>query len=169
MRKLSLLNLFTVGLLLAAGNNAALAQNQNKNTRKSDITRKSDAQDTRFEHKVNAINEAAKKKGQMDNVLGDICNNVNLNLEQVRALHRSHPNAGAGAILVAAVIGDQTKQPAEKFLESHLKGNTWDTIIARNNVSTDKLDQKLDKVQSAIDNSQTPAAGSASSEKQTRR
>jgi len=156
MRILSLLGLVTGGLLLACGNNAALAQNKN--------TGKIGPKETGFEQKVKAINQAAKKKGMMDTVLGDICNNVGLNLEQVRTLHRNHPNAGAGAILLAAVIADQTKQPAEKFLESHLNGNTWESIAAHNNVPMEKLNQKLDKVQSALNNPQTPAAGSASGE-----
>src|SRR5436190_23316986 len=80
MRILSLLGLFTGSLLLACANNATLAQNQNKSN-ENKKTGKSGVNETRFEQKVHAINEADKKKGQMDTVLEDICNNVNLNLE----------------------------------------------------------------------------------------
>jgi hypothetical protein len=149
------LGLITGSLLLVCGNNGALAQN------------KSTGKETGFDQKVNAINQAAKKKGQMDTVLGDICNNTGLNLHEVQALHTSHPNAGVGAILVAAVIADQTQQPAEKFLESRINGTTWESIAAHNKVPMDKLNQKLDKVLSALNNPQTPAAGSASGRTQS--
>lgn len=149
--RILLLGLLTGGLLLA-GNNAAMAQNKSTGNA-------SNNKETGFDKKVNAINQAAKKKGQMDTVLGDICNNTGLNLHEVQALHQSHPNAGVGAILLAAVIADQTQQPAEKFLESRINGTTWEAIAAHNKVPMDKLNQKLDKVLSALNNPQSSAPG----------
>src|SRR4051794_679370 len=110
-----LISLLTAAFVLAWGSGAALAQN------------KSTAKSPGFEQKATAVNQAARKSGKMDTALRDISVETGLPQDQVQALHNKHPNAGAGAILLAAVIANQTKQPAETILQTHLQGKTWES------------------------------------------
>jgi len=95
----------------------------------------------------------------MDNVLRTISTQTGLPQDQVQALRSKHPKAGASAILLSAVMANQTKKPAETFLQSHLEGKTWEAIASENHVPIQTLNQQLDQVQQALNNPQ--AAGTA--------
>src|SRR6266704_1662006 len=143
MRK-EFINLFTAALVFAWGIEAALAQNSN----------------TSFEKKANAVSQAAKKSGMMDVALRDISAETGVPQDQVQAMHTNHPNANAAWLLLASVMADQTKQPAEKFLQSRLKCKTWESIAAENHVPLQTLDQRLDTLQQALTNPQQTATTS---------
>src|SRR5437899_9636547 len=142
MRTSLLKGLLTATLVLGWISGAALGQNK----------------DTAFQQKANAFNLAARKSGMMDTALRDISVETRVPQDQVQALHQKHPNAGASAILLAAVMEQQTKQPAEGFLQRHLQGKTWESIAAENKVSIDTLNQRLDHVQHALSNPQQATA-----------
>jgi hypothetical protein len=132
-----LVSLLTAAVVFAYGNQAALAQNKSN-------------QNTGFEQKATAINQAATKSGGMDNLLRSISRQT--------GLPNNHPNAGASAIALSAVMANQTKKPAETFLQSHLQGKTWESIASENHVPMQTLNQQLDQVQQALNNPQTAAA-----------
>jgi hypothetical protein len=140
-----LVSLLTAAVVFAYGNQAALAQNKRN-------------QNTGFEQKATAINQAATKSGGMDNLLRSISRQTGLPQDQVQALRNNHPNAGASAIALSAVMANQTKKPAETFLQSHLQGKTWESIASENHVPMQTLNQQLDQVQQALNNPQTAAA-----------
>src|SRR5438552_1113238 len=133
MRK-KFINLFTAALVFAWGTEAALAQNSN----------------TSFEKKANAVSQAAKKSGMMDVALRDISAETSVPQDQVQTMANSHPKAGAGGVLIASVLADETKKPPESFLQTHDSGKSWETIASDNHVSLDKLDLRLNHVQSSV-------------------
>ena len=51
---------------------------------------------------------------------------------------------------MASVLADETKKPPESFLQTHDSGKSWETIASDNNVSLDKLDLRLNHVQSSV-------------------
>ena len=136
--KTILISLFTAGLVLAWGTDAALAQSRN----------------TSFEKKANAINEAAKKSGMMEVALRDISTQTGVPQDQLQAMHTKYPKAGPAGILLASVMAEQTKKPAETFLQSRINGKSWESIAAENKVSIRTLDQRLDQLQQGLNNPQ---------------
>ena len=76
--------------------------------------------------------------------------------DQVQTLANSHPKAGAGGVLIASVLADETKKPPESFLQTHDSGKSWETIASDNKVSLDKLDLRLNHVQKYVGPASTP-------------
>jgi len=137
-----LVSLLTATLILAWGNDKALAQDKS----------------TAFEQKANALNQTVRKNGTMDTALREVSVETRLPQDEVQALRRNHPNAGASGILLAAVMADQTRKPAEAFLQSHVNGKSWESIAAENHVSVQTLEQKLNQMQRALNNPRQTAA-----------
>ena len=69
----------------------------------------------------------------------------------LRALRQRHPNAEPAGILIAAVLADETKKTPEQFLKAHLDGQTWPAIAKNYNVPLDKLTERLQKIQQALE------------------
>src|SRR6185369_17251840 len=111
-----------------------------------------------FEQKANALNQTVRKNGTMDTALREVSVETRLPQDEVQALRRNHPNAGASGILLAAVMADQTRKPAEAFLQSHVNGKSWESIAAENHVSVQTLEQKLNQMQRALNNPRQTAA-----------
>ncbi|HSU55992.1 MAG TPA: hypothetical protein VLT36_18185, partial [Candidatus Dormibacteraeota bacterium] len=143
--------MLTAALVLALGTSAALAQNAN----------------TAFEQKAQALNKAAKQGGKMTTALNAISTETGVPQDQVQAMHNSHPGVGAAAILIASVMADQTKKPAENFLQERAGGTSWEAIASANKVPLQTIEQRLDNVQRALTNPQQTAATSTTTPQAT--
>ena len=47
---------------------------------------------------------------------------------------------------------DETKQPPEKFIQSHENGKGWGAIARSNHVPVEKINDRLDHVERAVQN-----------------
>jgi hypothetical protein len=104
----------------------------------------------RLQRQMRDVNEAADKPGRMKIAMERISTETGVPLEQVRAMHKSHPNSGASGILIACVLAAETKKSPERFLDRHVAGKGWADIAHDNNVKLEKLHVRLDNVERAL-------------------
>lgn len=100
--------------------------------------------------RVKAVNDAANKPGVAKTALQAVATETGVPLDQVEAMHKKHSDVGVGGILVAAVIGNETKQPAESFIEKHQSGKGWTELARDSKVPTGKLVEHLEHVEKAL-------------------
>jgi hypothetical protein len=96
---------------------------------------------------MHALNETVKKKSSMKTALHGVSVETGVPLATVESMHKHHPDTGPAGILVACVLADETKKPAEQLVKKHEDGKTWAEIARENKVPVEKLDRKLDNLE----------------------
>jgi hypothetical protein len=104
----------------------------------------------RLQQQMRDVNDAANKPGRMKIAMERISTETGVPLEQVRAMHKRQPGAGASGILIACVLAAETKKSPERFLDRHVEGKSWADIAHDNNVKLAKLNVRLDNVERAL-------------------
>lgn len=97
-----------------------------------------------------AVNELATKGDRMQLALHEISVETGVPMEEVRAMHQRHPDAGPAGIMNACVLADNTKKAPEDYLKKHLEGKGWAAMAKDNNVSLEKLNERLDRMENAL-------------------
>lgn len=108
-----------------------------------------------LENHARRVNKQADKPGMMQVALERISTETGVPLDRVQAMHKDHPDAGAAGVLMANVMAAETKKSPEDFLKKHLSGKSWAEIARDNNVPADKLDVRLNHLETAL----TPGTG----------
>ena len=103
----------------------------------------------RLHDRISEVNQHAKKAG-FKTAIQRVSTETGVPVEQLETIHKRYPEAGAAGILIASVLADETKQPADKFAKSHESGKSWTSIAHENKVSTDKLIERLDRLDRAL-------------------
>jgi hypothetical protein len=103
-----------------------------------------------FEKRVGRSNALAEKPGMMDTALQRIATETGVPIENVRNQHKRHPETGAGGLLVANVLANETKKAPAAFLKQHADGKKWLAIARDNKVSVEKLNERLERFQKAL-------------------
>jgi hypothetical protein len=99
---------------------------------------------------THAINQLAEKGDRTKLALHDISVETGVPMEQIQSMHEHHPDAGPAGIMNACVLADNTKKSPEQFLEKHINGKSWVAIAKDNNVSLDKLNERLDRLERTL-------------------
>src|SRR5262249_16432432 len=107
--------------------------------------------------RVQSVNSLAQRRGGTKDALHNISVETGVPIDRVQQMHDNHPNAGAGGIMVACVLADDTKAPANQFLSHHENGRSWASIARENNVPLDHINGKLDNLERELN--QMPATG----------
>ena len=100
-----------------------------------------------LDSRAHSVNDLADRHGGMREAIHDVSVETGVPMDRVQRMHDEHPNAGAAGILIACVMADNTKEPAERFLERHQHGRSWASIARESNVPLDKINYKLDNLQ----------------------
>src|SRR5690348_160360 len=100
-----------------------------------------------LDSRAHTVNDLADRHGGMRAAIHDVSVETGVPMDRVQRMHDNHPNAGAAGILIACVLADNTKQPAERFLDRHHDGRSWASIARENRVPLDKINHKLDNLQ----------------------
>jgi hypothetical protein len=103
-----------------------------------------------LENRVKQLNSVGAKPEMQDIAFQRISTETGVPVETVRKQHQRHPNVGVAGLMMANVLADETKKTPEQFLGAHDKGKNWVTIAQQNNVSVDKLNERLDRLAKAI-------------------
>lgn len=112
---------------------------------------KPDKGDTdQLEARVKQLNAVGNKPDMQDIAFQRISTETGVPVESVRKQHQRHANVGVGGLMIANVLANETKKTPEQFLAAHEKGKGWLTIAQQNNVSVDKLNERLDRLQKAL-------------------
>ena len=102
-----------------------------------------------LETRTHEVNQTAKKQG-MDLSLQRISTETGVPLEQVQAMHKKHSDVGAGGLMIACVLANETKKAPEEFLKKNAGGKSWAALAKENNVSVNKLNERLSRLENAI-------------------
>jgi hypothetical protein len=102
-----------------------------------------------LDDRTHEVNDTAKRAG-MDVTLRRISTETGVPLEQVQAMHKKYSDTGGGGLLVACVMANETKKTPEEFLKRHASGKSWTAIARDNNVSLDRLNERLNRLDNAI-------------------
>lgn len=105
-----------------------------------------------LDNRAHSVNMLADQHGGMKAAIHDVSVETGVPIDRVQQMHDQHPNAGAAGILIACVLADNTKQPAEHFLNRHEHGQSWARIARDNNVPLNKIDYRLDNLQRELGN-----------------
>ena len=112
---------------------------------------KQDKQDLdQLENRVKQLNAVGNKPEMQDIAFQRISTETGVPVETVRKQHGRHPNVGVAGLMIANVLANETKKTPEQFLGAKEKGKNWVTIAQQNNVSVDKLNERLDRLAKAI-------------------
>ncbi len=103
-----------------------------------------------LENRVKQLNSIGAKPEMQDIAFQRISTETGVPVETVRKQHQRHPNVGVAGLMMANVLADETKKTPEQFLAAHDKGKNWVTIAQQNNVSVDKLNERLERLAKAI-------------------
>ena len=99
---------------------------------------------------VEDVNKAAKNK--METALHAVSVETGIPQERVETMHKNFPDVGPAGILMASVLADNTKKDPETFMRKHHTGTGWTAQARENNVSLDKLHERLDHLDKAVTN-----------------
>ncbi len=100
-----------------------------------------------LEDRVHSLNSMADKRGDFKVSLHDVSTETGVPMDQLQKMHDQHPDAGAGGIMVACVLADDTKKTPEHFLSSHVGGHGWAEIARQNSVPLDRINGRLDRLE----------------------
>lgn len=104
-------------------------------------------QKAELDDRVRTLNSMADKKGDFRAALHNVSVETGVPMDQLQRMHDQHPDAGAGGIMVACVLADDTKGSPEHFLSTHKSGRSWAAIAHENNVPLDRLNGRLDRLE----------------------
>jgi hypothetical protein len=94
-----------------------------------------------LDERAKDINEAAKKPGMAEIALKSISTETGVPRDQVEGMYKHHKNPSG--ILIACVLADETKRPAQDFLEHHASGKSWTSMAHDHHVPLEKINGKL--------------------------
>jgi hypothetical protein len=100
-----------------------------------------------LEARAHTVNDLADKHGGMQEAIHDVSVETGVPIERLQKMRDQHPDAGAAGLLIACVLADNTKMPAEQFLSRHVNGKGWAAIARDHNVPLDKIDTRLSNLQ----------------------
>jgi hypothetical protein len=103
-----------------------------------------------FESRISKLNAKAEKPDMMNVALQRIATETGVPIENVRNQHKRHPQTGAGGLMVANVLANETKKAPSEFLTAHANGKKWLTIVSNNKVPVDKLNDRLERLDRAM-------------------
>ncbi len=134
MRK-SLTSLLAAALFVGSSLSSALAQDK--------------ASRERLDDRVHEVNRSAKSQG-MPLTLRRISTETGVPLERVESMHKRYSDTGPAGLMIACVLANDTKKEPEEFLKRRASGKSWTAIAKENNVSLEKLNARLDRLDNAI-------------------
>lgn len=105
-----------------------------------------------LEARAHTVNALADKHGGMKEAIHDVSVETGVPVGDLQHMHDQHPEAGAAGLLIACVMADNTKKPAEQFLSRHINGKGWAAIAHDNNVPLDRINGKLDNLERELNN-----------------
>jgi hypothetical protein len=103
-----------------------------------------------FDKRVNEVNAVAQQPAKMDLVLQRISSETGVPVERLKQQHQKNPNIGLGGLFVANLMADETKKSPENFVAQKAAGKKWVTIAKEHNVSLDKINDRLERLEKAI-------------------
>ena len=134
----SIIVAMAAGLMLSAG--ASVASAQDKATKNN------------FEEKVRAINSLGKKSETANVGFRTISVETGVSFDEVKGMHKKHPDAGPAGLMIACVLADETKTAPEKFLQGHIDGKSWEAMIRDHKVPLEKVNERLDHLERSMSN-----------------
>jgi hypothetical protein len=96
------------------------------------------------------VNRLAKTPGMIDAALHDISVQTGVPFDEVKALHKRHPDEGVGGVLIACTITDDTKQSPEKLMDIRATGKTWPAIARDSHVPMERLNGRIDHLEKTL-------------------
>ena len=103
-----------------------------------------------LENRVKQLNALAAKPEMKDIAFQRISTETGVPLETVRKQHSRHPEIGIAGVMIANVLANETKKKPDSFLTQRDNGKNWRQLAKENNVSVDKLNERLDRLHKAI-------------------
>ena len=103
-----------------------------------------------LENRVKQLNALAAKPETQALAFQRISTETGMPIENVKRQHEQHPNVGIGGLMIANVIANDTKKSPGTYLTQRDGGKKWLQIAKENNVSVDKLNERLDRLHKAI-------------------
>ena len=108
----------------------------------------------RLNERIDEVNKVGRKAG-MQLAIQRVSTETGVPLEQIQAIHKRHPNVGPAGILIACVLADETKKPAEDFARAASGGKGWAAQAREHKVPLEKLDARLDRLERALTKEQS--------------
>jgi hypothetical protein len=104
-----------------------------------------------LENRVKQLNALGAKPAMQDVAFQRISTETGVPVEAVRKQHDRHPNIGIAGLMIANVLANETKKNPESFLTQRDSGKkNWRQLARENNVSVEKLNERLDRLHKAI-------------------
>jgi hypothetical protein len=100
--------------------------------------------------RAHQVNRLAKTPGMIEAALHDISVQTGVPLDEVRALHKRHPDEGVSGVMIACSITDETKKAPEKLMDVRATGKNWPAIAHDNGIRMERLNDRLDHLEKVL-------------------
>ena len=104
-----------------------------------------------FEARGHELNSTVSRNHAETDALHGVSVETGVPEEKVRAMHKNHPKVGPAGILIACTISDETKQDPAVYIKRFEDGKNWTAQARDNHVPLEKIDARLDHLQSFIE------------------
>ena len=103
-----------------------------------------------FEKRVKRLNGMGERPGMAKVALQRIATETGVSLERVQNQHKKFPEIGVAGLMVANVIGNDTRKNAGDFLAQRQSGKKWLVIAKENKVPVERINDRLQRLEKAI-------------------
>jgi len=111
----------------------------------------------RLVREINVLDNkpAAKRAG-----LAAISRETSVPLTKIETARTDHPNMGLAGLFMAHELSAQTKKPVDQFIQEQQTGKSWSELARANRQDLVTLEDKLVRIQRAMENPDAPAVTS---------
>ena len=103
-----------------------------------------------LDRRVNELSRLDNQGAALRHGLAAVSKETAVPLPTLEETHKQHPNAGIGALLIAQEIAVRTQKPVADILRMRSDGKSWSEIAKDHNQDMASLDQKLARVEKAM-------------------
>jgi hypothetical protein len=103
-----------------------------------------------FEKRIKRLNTMAEKPAKVKVALQRIATETGMPLEQVQNQHKKFPEIGVAGLMVANVLGNDTRKNPGQFLSQRQSGKRWLAIAKENKVPIERINERLERLEKAI-------------------
>jgi hypothetical protein len=110
-------------------------------------TKRAEAQ---FDARAHSLNMTVEKNGTLKDAIHAVSVETGVPEAKIESMHKKYPKAGPTGILAACVLADETNKDPDRFLTRFAGGRDWTSIAADNQVPIEKLNVRLDRVETYV-------------------
>jgi hypothetical protein len=156
----------TFAALALFGAVSANAADENRNSRAQQNEARRTAADV--DRRIAALNRLDNNPSAFQAGLAAVSKETAVPLPTIEAEHKEHKTLGLAGLFMAHEISTKTHKPVETYIKQRKDGKTWREIARANNINLADLEQKLTRIEAAMQGKSAVSTSAGTSTSATR-